>query len=146
MKPFEKINVLDFTWAGVGPFTVNYLAYFGATVIKIENMARPDITRTNPPFKDGIPGLDRSFYFAYSHPVKKYDIAINLNRSKGVELVRKLVAQADVVAESFLPGTMERWGLGYADLRTIKPDIIMFRTCSHGQTGPWQSIRAWDLR
>ena len=135
VRPFEKINVLDFTWAGVGPYTVNYLAYFGATVIKIENISRPDITRTSPPFKDGIPGMERSIYFAWSHPVKKYDMTINLNHSKGVELVRRLVGQADVVAESFLPGTMEKWGLGYEDLRKIKPDIIMFRTCSHGQTG-----------
>ena len=134
--PFEGINVLDFTWAGVGPFTVNYLAYFGATVIKIESNQRPDITRTSPPYKDGIPGLERSLYFAWSHPTKKYDITINLNLSKGIELVKRLVGWADVVAESFLPGTMEKWGLGYQDLKRIKNDIIMFRTCAHGQTGP----------
>lgn len=134
-RTFEKIKVLDFTWAGVGPFSVNFLAYFGATVIKIENMSRPDVTRTNPPFKDGIPDLGHSLYFSYSHPVKKYDITLNLNHPKGVDLVKKLVLQADVFAESFLPGTMEKWGLGYEDLRRIKPNIIMFRTCSHGQTG-----------
>jgi benzylsuccinate CoA-transferase BbsF subunit len=134
-QPFEGINVLDFTWAGVGPFTVNYLAYFGATVVKVENNRRPDVTRTNPPYKDGIPGVDRSIYFAWSNPTKKYDITIDLNNARGVGLAKRLVGWADIVVESFLPGTLEKWGLGYEDLKKIKPDIIMLRTCMHGQTG-----------
>ena len=135
-RPFEGINVLEFAWAGVGPMAVNYLANYGATVVKIENYSRPDITRTNPPYKDGKPGLDRSIYFAWINSAKKYDITLNLNHAKGIELVKKLLAWADVVVESFTPGTLERWGLGYEELKKINEDIIMFRTCGYGQTGP----------
>jgi crotonobetainyl-CoA:carnitine CoA-transferase CaiB-like acyl-CoA transferase len=135
-RPFERINVLDFTWAGVGPMAVNYFANYGATVVKVENYSRPDVTRTNPPYKDRIPGLDRSIYFAWINSAKKYDITLNLNHAKGRELAKRLAAWADIVAESFTPGTLERWDLGYDDLKKIKKDIIMLRTCGYGQTGP----------
>lgn len=135
-RPFEGIKVLDFTMYGVGPFTVNYLAFYGAEVIKVESQARPDGTRTITPYKDNKPGLDRAFYFAFSNPAKKYDVTLNLNHPKGIELAKKLVAWADVVAESYVGQTMEKWGLGYDELKKIKNDIIMFRTCMHGQTGP----------
>ncbi|MFC1534312.1 CaiB/BaiF CoA transferase family protein [Thermodesulfobacteriota bacterium] len=135
-RPFDGINVLDFSWAGVGPMAVNFLANYGATVVKVENYSRPDVTRTNPPYKDGKPGLDRSIYFAWLNPAKRYDITLNLNHAKGAELARRLVAWADIVTESFTPGTLEKWGLGYEDLKKIKEDIIMLRTCGFGQTGP----------
>ena len=137
-KPFEGVKVLDFTWVGVGPLTMNNLAYYGATVVKIENPATPDITRTNPPFKDNKPGLERSAYFAWSNPAKKYDITLNLSHPEGVALVKRLVAWADVVADSFRGGIMEdRWGLSYEELKKIKHDIIVFHTCTYGQTGPF---------
>lgn len=135
-QPFAGVNVLDFTWAGVGPFTTNYLAFYGAMVIKVESRTHTDITRIMTPYKDNIPGIERSAYFTWSNPAKKYGITLNLNHPKGVEIARRLVAWADIVAESFTAGTMEKWSLGYEDLKKIKPDIIMLRTCMHGQTGP----------
>jgi crotonobetainyl-CoA:carnitine CoA-transferase CaiB-like acyl-CoA transferase len=138
-KPFKGINVLEFCWAGVGPFSLNNLAYFGAEVIKIETASRPDITRTGVPYKDNIPGIERSATFAWTHPVKKYDITLNLNHSRGIEVAKKLVAWADVVGESFTAGKMEKFGLGYEDLKKIRPDVIMFRTTGHGETGPLRS-------
>lgn len=135
-RPFEGIKILDFTWMGVGPFSINHLIYYGATAIKVESAMRPDAVRHATPYKDGIPGLERSYYFAFTQTVKRYDITLNLNHPKGIELVRRLIAWADIVAESFTAGTMEKWGLGYEDLKKIKPDIIMFRSCMHGQTGP----------
>jgi crotonobetainyl-CoA:carnitine CoA-transferase CaiB-like acyl-CoA transferase len=135
-KPFEGIKVLEFCWAGVGPFSLNNLAYYGAEVIKIETTLRPDITRTGAPYKDNIPGLERSATFAWTNPVKKYDITLNLNHPRGIEIAKRLVARADVVGESFTAGKMEKFGLGYEDLKKIRPDIIMFRTCGFGQTGP----------
>jgi crotonobetainyl-CoA:carnitine CoA-transferase CaiB-like acyl-CoA transferase len=136
MQPFEGVKVLDFTWLGVGPLAVNYLAFYGATAIKVESSIRPDPLRHLTPYKDGIRGLERSYYWAHAHPAKRLDITLNLNHPKAIEIARRLVAWADVVAESFLPGTMEKWGLGYEDLKKIKPEIIMLRTCMHGQTGP----------
>lgn len=135
-RPFDGIKVLEFCWAGVGPFSLSYLPYYGAEVIKIETGQRPDITRTGAPYKDGIPDIERTAYFSWTHGVKKYDITLNFKHAKAIELVKRLVARADVVAESFTAGVMERLGLGYEELKRIKPDIIMFRTCAHGHTGP----------
>ncbi len=135
-RPFDGIKILDFTMFGAGPFTVNYLSYFGAEVIKVESRHRTDGCRTIGPYKDRITDPERSAYFAYSNPAKKHGITLNLARPEGVEIARRLAAWADVVAESFVGQTMEKWGLGYEDLRKIKEDIVMLRTCVHGQTGP----------
>ncbi len=134
--PFEGVNVLDFTWAGVGPHSVNYLTFYGATVIKAESKEHPDALRTLGPFKDGIPNLERSYFFAFTQSAKRYDITLNLGHPKGMELVKRLVGWADVVVDSFAGGAMEKWGLDYDNLKEIKPDIIMLRTCMHGHTGP----------
>jgi benzylsuccinate CoA-transferase BbsF subunit len=138
-RPFEGLNVLDFTWAGVGPLTANYLAFYGATVIKLVSQKRPDVLRTLGPFKDGIPGLERSYHFSYVQQAKRYDITLNLDHPKGIELVKRLVGWADVVVESFATGAMEKLGLDYDNLKKIKPDIIMLRTCMHGHSGPLAS-------
>jgi benzylsuccinate CoA-transferase BbsF subunit len=130
------VNVLDFTWAGVGPHSVNYLAFYGATVIKLESRERPDALRTLGPFKDGINNLERSYYFSFTQSAKRYDITLNLGRPKGIELMKRLIGWTDVVVDSFAGGTMEKWGLDYDNLKKIKPDIIMLRTCMHGHTGP----------
>jgi benzylsuccinate CoA-transferase BbsF subunit len=135
-RPFEGLNVLDFTWAGVGPLTVNYLGFYGATVIKLESQKRPDVMRTLAPFKDGIPNVERSYHFAYVQMCKRYSITLNLNHPKGIELAKRLISWADVVVESFATGAMEKVGLDYDHVKKIKPDIIMLRTCMHGHTGP----------
>ncbi len=135
-RPFEGINILDFTWTATGPHTINPLAFYGATVIKIESRARFDALRSLGPFKDGIPEPERSYAFAYSQSGKRYNITLNMGTPRGMEIVRKLVAWADIVADSYSTGTMERWGLDYENLKKIRPDIIMLRTCMHGHTGP----------
>jgi len=132
---FAGVKVVDFTWAGVGPITTKYLADYGATIIRIESRNRPCILRTTPPYKDGLPGVDRAAYFAI-YSSNKYSMSVDMNHPKGVELARRLIAWADVVAESFTTGTMEKWGLGYEEVKKIKPDIIMYRTNMQGQTGP----------
>jgi len=116
-KVFHDVKVVDFTWAGAGPLTTKYLADYGATVVRIESRSRPDLLRTTPPYKDGIPGVDRAAYFGIYNP-NKYSMAINMNHSKGIGLVRKLIAWADVVAESFTVGVMEKWGLSYEEITT----------------------------
>jgi benzylsuccinate CoA-transferase BbsF subunit len=135
-RPFEGINILDFTWTATGPFSLNPLAFFGATMIKVESRERPDALRSLGPFKDGIPEPERSYYFAYSQIGKRYNITLNMNHPQGIELAKRLVGWADVVADSYATGTIEKWGLDYDNLKKIKPDIIMFRTCMHGHTGP----------
>ena len=135
-RPFEGINILDFTWTATGPQSVNPLAFYGATIIKIESWERFDALRSMGPFRDGIPEPERSYAFAYCQAGQRYNITLNLDTPKGLEIVKKLIAWADIVADSYATGTMEKWGLYYENLKRIKPDIIMLRTCMHGHTGP----------
>jgi crotonobetainyl-CoA:carnitine CoA-transferase CaiB-like acyl-CoA transferase len=134
-KVFEGIKIIDFGWAIAGPLTLKYLADYGATVICIESFQRPDLLRTATPYKDEVPGVDRAGYFAY-FAANKYSISLNLNKPNGLDIARKLVTWADVVADSHRPGVMERWKLSYDDLAIIKPDIIMIRNSNQGLTGP----------
>jgi len=131
----EGVKIADFCWAIAGPMTTKYLADYGATVVKIESTTRPDPQRTVAPFKDNIPGLNRTGgYSLYNRG--KYSITINLGHPRGIEVAKRLVAWADVAIENFAPGMMARWGLDYSELRKIKPDIIMVSSSNLGQTGP----------
>ncbi|MBI4308136.1 MAG: CoA transferase [Chloroflexi bacterium] len=135
IQVFDGLHVADFSWVGVGPITIRYLADFGATVVHVESGTHPDVLRLAPPFKDGTPGLDRSGFFA-DFNASKYGMSLNLNHPRGREVALRLIAWADVVAESYVPGTMRKWGLDYECVRQWKPDVIYFSTCQQGQTGP----------
>lgn len=112
------------------------LSDHGAEVIKIEGgNRRIDNQRVTMPFKDDIFGVDRAAVFNPFNTGKR-SVAINLAHPKGVELAKGLVAWADIVTDNFAGGAMDRMGLGYEDLRKVKPDIIMLSTSVQGQTGP----------
>ena len=131
----EGIHILDFAWVGVGPITGKYFADNGADVIRIESSTRPDVLRIGPPWKDAIPGINQSQFFASFNTSKK-GITLDLSKPKARELARRLVPWADIVIESFTPKAMRNWELDYEHLRQIKPDLIMLSTCMQGQTGP----------
>ncbi|MBI2761819.1 MAG: CoA transferase [Chloroflexi bacterium] len=132
---FDGLKVADFAWVGVGPITSKAFADHGATVVHVETASRPDILRMVPPFKDGIPGIDRSQFMANFNS-SKLGLALNLATPEGRTLARRLIDWADVVVESFTPGTMQRWGLDYAAISRERPDLVMLSTCLRGQTGP----------
>ncbi|MEE9199390.1 MAG: CoA transferase [Dehalococcoidia bacterium] len=132
---FEGVKVADFTWVGVGPITTKNLADHGATVVHIESHTRPDLLRQAPPFKDGVPGVDRSAFMADFNS-SKYGVSLDLNTPKGIEIARRFVLWADVVAESFSPKAMKKWGLDYESVRRLKPDIIYFSASQQGHGGP----------
>jgi crotonobetainyl-CoA:carnitine CoA-transferase CaiB-like acyl-CoA transferase len=132
---FEGLNILDLSWIATGPSAVRFFADYGARVVRVESRTYPDILRNNPPFKDKEPGDDRSAYFALYNS-NKYGITVDLKNPFGLELVKKLVAWADVVVEAFSPEVLARLGLGYEVLRSIKPDIILASTSQLGQGGP----------
>ncbi len=134
-KVFEGIRVADFTWSIVGPMTMRYLSDYGATVVRVETNTNIDIIRACPPYKDHKPTINTGGWFL-DFNTNKLGMTLNLKHPRGLEIARKLVAWADVVAASFVPGAMERLGLGYEDLKRIKPDIIAFFTSNTGQTGP----------
>ncbi len=134
-KVFDGIKVVDFGWVIAGPLTLKYLADYGATVICIESPERPDLLRVSTPYKDCKAGVNRAGYFAY-FAGNKYSISLDLNKPKGLEIAKRLVLWADIVADSHRPGFLENWGLGYEELKKIKPDLIMMRSSNQGLTGP----------
>lgn len=144
-KVFEGVKVADFTWVAAGPTTTKYLADHGALVVHAETGTKLDLLKLTPPFRDGIAGLNRSAYSACLNN-NKYGLALNLNHPRSREITRRLVDWADIVAESYSPGTMARWGMAYEDLARVRPDIIMFSTSQQGQTGPRSRIAAYGTQ
>ena len=133
--PLAGVRVADFTWIGAGSFTTKLLSDFGADVIKIESGERLDTLRISRPFKDGVEGLNRSGYFADRNSSKR-GITLNMKHESGQALARELIAQSDVVANNFTPGTMEKFGLGYDEVRKIREDIVYLAMSMQGATGP----------
>ena len=129
------VKILDFMWAIAGPASTRMLADYGATVVRLESTTRFDAVRTVGPFQGGKPGLENAGLF-YNMNAGKLPVTLDLSKPAAREVVLDLVRWADVVTESFSPKTMQAWGLDYASLRQIKPDIIMLSTCLMGQTGP----------
>jgi crotonobetainyl-CoA:carnitine CoA-transferase CaiB-like acyl-CoA transferase len=140
--PLKGLKVADFSWIGVGPITGKYLADHGAEVVRIETANPPDRLRVAGPFKDGVFGPNRSqFYGAFN--TSKRSIALNLKTPEGQAVAKKLIAWADVVLESFTPGTMADRGLGYEAAKALNPDVIYVSTCLMGQTGPAASLAGY---
>ena len=130
-KPLTGIRIADFTVHNAGPFCTHLLSQLGAQVIKIESAMRPDA------FRKPHPVYGRMGPATFDQVAStKLSVRINLKKAEGVALAKRLVAVADVAAESFRPGVMDRLGLGYTALREVKPDIVMLAVSSSGQTGP----------
>ena len=138
-KPFEGIKVADFAGNITIPLATKILAAYGAQVIKIEGANRADLQRLSAPFKDGIVGENRSGQFNEWN-TGKLSVSLNLAHPKGIEVAKKFIAWADFVVENFAGGVMEKMGLGYEELKKIKPDIIMLSSCVYGQTGPYATL------
>jgi benzylsuccinate CoA-transferase BbsF subunit len=135
MLPLQGVLIVDFTWVGAGPYGTKQLADAGAEVIKVESGIRPDALRVSPPYRDKKPGLNRSGYFANRNTSKK-SLQLDMSNEKSRELVKRLIAKADVVSNSFTPNTMEKWGLGYEDVKKINDKIIYLAMPMQGTTGP----------
>jgi crotonobetainyl-CoA:carnitine CoA-transferase CaiB-like acyl-CoA transferase len=128
--PLSGVRVADFSVHAAGPFAGVMLAELGAEVIKIESAARLDITR-RPHTMYGKP--PSSFEQVNAN---KLSVTLNLKEPRAVELALELVVISDLVLENFRPGVMDRLGLGYPQLRKVKPDIILVSLSANGQTGP----------
>jgi crotonobetainyl-CoA:carnitine CoA-transferase CaiB-like acyl-CoA transferase len=131
----DGIKIADFSWIGAGPLTAMWLAQHGAVVVRLESATRPDGLRMAGPFKDGIPGINRSGFYA-SFNTNKLGITVNLNTERGKEVARRLICWADIVVENFTPKAMPAWGLDYESIRAFKPDVIMISLTMQGQDGP----------
>ena len=124
-------------------FCGKLLADYGADVIRVEPPGG-DPLRSRGPFAGDQEGPDRSLYFLF-YNTNKRSITLDLQTEKGRDLFRQLVAQSDVVVESFPVGQMASLGLGYGDLKAINPGIVMASVTPFGQTGPWKDYKSSDL-
>jgi benzylsuccinate CoA-transferase BbsF subunit len=142
--PLEGIRVANFGWVWAGPVVGQTLGFLGAEVYKIESRARVDLTRGLPPFAEGVRDPDRSLS-NHACWAGNGSVTLNLKRPEARELARQLISRCDVVVENFGPGVMNQLGLGYPELREVKPDLIMFSMPAAGLTGPLKDIRTYGL-
>lgn len=138
MKALEGVTVIDFTQTYSGPFCTMQLADFGAKVIKIERKGTGDPARYWEPIHNGHSG-----YFAAVNR-NKFGVEIDLSSKEGVEVVERLIKDADIVVECFKPGTMEKLGIGYQDIIKYNPEIIYASLSGFGQNGPLKNLAAYD--
>jgi len=135
---FEGLRILELGSGAAGPAATRYFAAQGARVIRIESSKRPDFLRMLhlTPANRNEPGiLEQAPMFVLLNP-NKQSVAVNMKSAAGVALVERLVDWADVVAENFAPGVMEKWGLDYPSLQHRHPRLVMLSGCLFGQTGP----------
>lgn len=142
--PLAGVRVANFGWVWAGPVTGQTLGFLGAEVYKIESYARVDMTRTLPPFAGGERDPNRSLSNNACW-AGNGSVSLNLKTDEAKQLALDLVAQCDVVIENFGPGVMDRLGLGYEELRRVKPDIIMFSMPAAGLWGPLKDVRTYGL-
>jgi len=138
-KPLEGIRVLDIGTLLAGPWGATLLGDFGAEVIKVEQPDTGDSLRGPP--KDGKPGTPLNWLIDSRN---KKSITLNLRAKKGQQILRELVGISDVLFENFTPGTLEKWSLGWNDLKQVNPNLIMVRVSGYGQTGPYSDRPGYD--
>ena len=129
----EGLRILDTSQLFAGAMPATLMGDFGAEVIKVEHPKFGDNLRSVGAVKDGIP-LAWKF-----HSRNKKCITLDLGSPQGGEIFKRLVKDTDILLESFRPGTMEGWGLGYEDLKKINPGLVMVRVSGFGQTGPYKN-------
>ncbi len=141
--PLDGIRVADFSWVWAGPFCAMHLAHLGAEVIKIESQAHIDLARRLPYYPTGMePGVNRCALFNQWGQGKQ-SMLLNLTTTKGIAIAKELIRKSDVVLQNFATGVMDQLGLGYEELKKIKPDIVMASISGYGQTGPQRKYMAY---
>jgi len=121
----QGIRILDFTWVLAGPYATRILADFGAEVLKVQPL---------PPQEQEDDAFVRGYYNTWNR--NKRGVTLNMAKPDGIALAKKLAALSDAVVENFTPRVMANWGMDYASLKKLKPDIIMLSLSTMGNTGP----------
>ncbi|MDT5330966.1 MAG: hypothetical protein QOF31_2263 [Mycobacterium sp.] len=143
--PFADIKVLDLTTFWAGAYLTCYLGAFGADIVKVESIQRPDGHRYSGAWAyEGDDWYERSGMWQGTN-LNKRDITLDLTSDQGRNLVRRLVRDADVVVENFSPRVIEQFGLDYESLVELKPDVILVRMPGFGLQGPWRDYVGWAL-
>jgi crotonobetainyl-CoA:carnitine CoA-transferase CaiB-like acyl-CoA transferase len=134
----DGIRILDLSRVLAGPFCGMLLADLGADVIKVEDTGTGDESRTWPPHKDG----ESAAFLVINR--NKRDITLDLKSAEGVDVLKRLVAKADVLIENFRTGTMESFGLGYDTLAAINPRLVYASVSAFGRTGPRKDAAGYE--
>ncbi|KWA34211.1 CoA-transferase [Burkholderia multivorans] len=147
MGALSHIRVLDLTRVLAGPWCAQTLADFGADVIKIERPGAGDDTRHwGPPYLKDAHGADTAeaaYYLAANR--NKRSVTVDIATPEGQQIVRELAAQSDVVLENYKVGQLKKYGLDYASLRAVKPDLVYCSVTGFGQTGPYAHRAGYDF-
>lgn len=138
-KPLDGVKVLELGQLIAGPFACKMLAEFGAEVIKIEPPETGDPLRKWRLLHEGT-----SVWWA-SQSRNKQSVTLDLRQKEGQDVIRLLIKEVDVLVENFRPGTLEKWGLGWEELKAINPNLIMLRVSGYGQTGPYKDLPGFGV-
>ena len=138
-KPLEGVRVIDMSHVIAGPLASFYLAQFGAEVIKVEPPAGGEVMRAS---KSATEGDTPDGFVALN--AGKRSLAQDIRTEQGAEVIRALTETADVFIENFRPGVVAKYGLDYASIRAIKPDIVYCSISGYGQQGDWSGRGAYD--
>lgn len=137
-------KVLDVTHYMAGPYCTKLLAAYGAEVIKIEKPETGDGIRRLGPFAGDDPHIEKSVQYLFLNTGKK-SITLNLKAPTGVDILKRLVKDADIVVENFEPRVMPSLGLAYEELIKIRPNLVMVSISNFGQTGPYRDYKATEI-
>ena len=136
--PLQGVRIADFGQIIAVPYTAQILAWLGAEVVLIETEQRLT-TRIWPPFAEAEPGVNRSGGFNMVNS-SKMSCTLNLRDPEGVGLAEQIISVSDVVVENYSSGTMDRMGLGYRNVRSLRPDVIYLSLGAFGRTGPMKNL------
>jgi formyl-CoA transferase len=137
--PLDGIKVIDFTGVQAGPACTQMLAWFGADVLKVERVTGGDVTRRQ--LRD-IPDVD-SLYFTMLNSNKR-SLAINTKTPQGLEVMEKLIGDADVLVENFAPGAMDRMGLSWDHIHQLNPRLIFGSVKGFNEDSPWSDLKVYE--
>lgn len=140
VRPLAGIKVLDFTHIAAGPLATSMLGDMGATVIKVESPGRGDPTRQ---YDEVFPGADGSYFLGINR--SKRSVTIDLKTKEGLEIVRKLAMQSDIVVENYRPGVLRKLGLDYPGMTRLNKNIIYCSIAAFGTTGPYVARPGMDI-
>jgi len=140
------VRVIDLTRVLAGPYCTMMLGDLGADVIKIEAPGQGDDTRHwGPPFTPLVDGRQGEAAYFLAANRNKRSLTLNLKSAKGLEILRELIRQGDVLVENFRTGTLARWGLDYETLQELRPGLIYCTITGYGTTGPYKDRAGYDF-
>ncbi len=142
----DGVRVIDLTRVLAGPYCTMMLGDLGADVIKIEAPEQGDDTRQwGPPFTQTADGRRGEAAYFLAANRNKRSLTLNLKTAKGLEILRELIRQGDVLVENFRTGTLAKWGLDYETLQQLRPGLIVCTITGYGTTGPYKDRAGYDF-